>query len=147
MFYDKPKCRKCGHYTTNIRLDPCNECKGTGFCFEPKEKTCDNCADAMDINICLSEKACINHDQWKPILEEPPIAPEDPTPDYYNYMYKGVQFDPYRAGIIYNITCPAMFHAFKKIIRAGQNKKSLKQDIEEAIKSLQRKLKIMEEDA
>jgi len=119
------------------------------------EKTCETCKKSK--NYPCNE--CVDKSNWylKKSLKEVPVTFEDapippvkpsksPTPDYYNYMYKGVQFDPYRAGIIYNITCPAMFHAFKKIIRAGQNKKSLEQDLSEAIGALQRKLNIIKED-
>ena len=71
---------------------------------------------------------------------------DDPTPDYYNYRYKGMKIDPYRGGDIFGITCPALFHAWKKIIRAGKDAKSYKEDIKEARNSLNRKLEMLEED-
>lgn len=66
---------------------------------------------------------------------------------YYNYTYKGIKLDPYRILQVYNVTCPAQQHAIKKLLRAGQSVKELKQDIKEVIDTLKRKLEMLEEDS
>lgn len=66
---------------------------------------------------------------------------------YYKYYYKGIKLDPYRILDIYKITCPAQQHAIKKLLRAGQSLKELKQDIKEVIDTLKRKLEMLEEDS
>lgn len=66
---------------------------------------------------------------------------------HYSFEYKGVRMDPYRIFKIYGITDPAQQHAIKKLLRAGQSTKSLKQDIAETILTLNRWLDMMEEDA
>ena len=65
---------------------------------------------------------------------------------HYQYSYKGIKLDPYRILSVYNITCPAMQHAIKKLLRAGNSVKDLKQDIQEVIDTLKRKLDMLEED-
>ena len=65
---------------------------------------------------------------------------------YYEYSFNGVKLDPYRILSVYNITCPAMQHAIKKLLRAGNSVKDLKQDIQEVIDTLKRKLDMLEED-
>lgn len=57
---------------------------------------------------------------------------------HYDFMFNGVKIDPYRIFDIYKVTHPALQHAAKKILRAGRSIKSLDQDIDEAIASLQR---------
>lgn len=66
--------------------------------------------------------------------------------EYYKYYYKGIKLDPYRIITIYDIKCPAQQHAIKKLLRAGNSIKDLKQDIREVIDTLERKLEMMEED-
>lgn len=66
---------------------------------------------------------------------------------YYKYSYKGIKLDPYRILDIYKITCPAQQHAIKKLLRAGNSVKELKQDITEVIDTLKRKLEMLEEDS
>lgn len=56
----------------------------------------------------------------------------------YPQSYKGHKIDPYRICAIYGITHPAAQHAIKKCLRAGSGHKTLEQDIDEAIASLQR---------
>jgi len=65
---------------------------------------------------------------------------------YYKYSYKGIKLDPYRILDIYKITCPAQQHAIKKLLRAGNSVKELKQDITEVIDTLKRKLEMLEEE-
>ena len=67
--------------------------------------------------------------------------------EYYKYSYKGIKLDPYRILDIYKITCPAQQHAIKKLLRAGNSVKELKQDITEVIDTLKRKLEMLEEDS
>ena len=57
---------------------------------------------------------------------------------HYDFMFQGVKIDPYRIFDIYQVNHPALQHAAKKILRAGRSIKSLDQDIDEAIASLQR---------
>lgn len=65
---------------------------------------------------------------------------------HYKYNYKGVKLDPYRILTVYNVTCPAMQHAIKKLLRAGNSIKDLEQDIQEVIDTLKRKLEMLKED-
>src|SRR5574343_320745 len=64
---------------------------------------------------------------------------------HYKYSYKGVKLDPYRILTVYNVTCPAMQHAIKKLLRAGNSIKDLEQDIQEVIDTLKRKLEMLKE--
>lgn len=67
---------------------------------------------------------------------------------HYNLEFKGIRMDPYRVLSIYNkITHPAHQHAVKKLLRAGESVKSLRQDVEEVILTLQRWLAMMDEEA
>lgn len=66
--------------------------------------------------------------------------------DYSNFSYKGITIDPYRIFEIYGITHPAHAHATKKLLRAGRSHKSLSQDIQEAIDSLERWKEMIQED-
>lgn len=66
---------------------------------------------------------------------------------HYSFTYKGVRIDPYRIFEIYGITNSAQQHAIKKLLRAGNSNKSLKQDIAETIMTLNRWLDMMEEDS
>lgn len=86
------------------------------------------------------------------LVEEPKteqIKPYEKTKEYeyYKYSYKGVKLDPYRILSIYKITCPAQQHAIKKLLRAGNSIKELKEDITEVIDTLKRKLEMLEEDS
>lgn len=63
----------------------------------------------------------------------------------YDYMYKGIRIDPYRIFVEYEITHPAQQHSIKKLLRAGRSVKTLKEDIEESIKTLERWLEMIEE--
>lgn len=65
---------------------------------------------------------------------------------HYKYSYKGVKLDPYRILTVYNVTCPAMQHAIKKLLRAGNSIKDLEQDVQEVIDTLKRKLEMLKED-
>ena len=65
---------------------------------------------------------------------------------HYKYSYKGIKLDPYRILSVYGITCPAMQHAIKKLLRAGNSVKDLEQDIQEVIDTLKRKLEMLKED-
>ena len=79
------------------------------------------------------------------LIEEDKQEPEEY--EYYKYSYKGIKLDPYRILDIYKITCPAQQHAIKKLLRAGNSVKELKQDITEVIDTLKRKLEMLEEDS
>jgi len=78
------------------------------------------------------------------LLEDQSKEPEEYK--YYKYSYKGIKLDPYRILDIYKITCPAQQHAIKKLLRAGNSVKELKQDITEVIDTLKRKLEMLEEE-
>ena len=62
----------------------------------------------------------------------------DPSGAHYKYSYKGLKLDPYRIMAVYNITNPAQQHAIKKLLRAGLSIKTLEQDIDEVIVTLNR---------
>ena len=87
-------------------------------------------------------------DYIPPVTENSTAIKKDSTVKYkhYKYSYKGIKLDPYRILKIYKITCPAQQHAIKKLLRAGNSVKDLKQDIQEVIDTLQRKLEMLEED-
>lgn len=73
---------------------------------------------------------------------------DNPTPSYYNYMYKGIKIDPYRITEIYGITNHAQQHAIKKLLRAGEKEcNSIVKEIDEVIKSLVRWKEMIEEDS
>ena len=57
---------------------------------------------------------------------------------YNRREFLGVKIDIYRILDLYGIVHPAQQHAIKKLLRAGNGAKSLEQDIEETIESLQR---------
>ena len=65
---------------------------------------------------------------------------------HYNFYYEDVKIDPYRILKEYGITCPALQHAIKKLLRAGNSVKTLRQDILEVMSTLERKLEMMCED-
>ena len=66
---------------------------------------------------------------------------------HYAYEFKGIRLDPYRIMQVYKkITHPAHQHAFKKLLRAGESVKPLKQDIREVIMTLERWLEMIEEE-
>lgn len=56
------------------------------------------------------------------------------------------RFDTYRLAEVVGIKSHPQFHAFKKIIRAGQSVKPLEQDIDEAIACLRRWKEMIQED-
>jgi predicted component of type VI protein secretion system len=66
--------------------------------------------------------------------------------DHYQYFYKGIKLDPYRIAKVYKISDGAQFQSLKKILRAGESIKDLKQDIDETIKALQRWKEMVLED-
>lgn len=66
--------------------------------------------------------------------------------EYYNFKYKEVKIDPYRIMFEYKITHPAHQHALKKLLRAGNSIKDLKQDIQEVVDSLERWIEMIDED-
>jgi hypothetical protein len=65
---------------------------------------------------------------------------------HYQFSYKGHKIDPYRIFRIYNIVAPEQQHAIKKLLRAGKSVKTLDQDIDEVILTLQRWKEILKED-
>lgn len=65
---------------------------------------------------------------------------------HYAFRFKGLKLDPYRILQVYGISNPAQQHAIKKLLRAGQSVKSLEQDIDEVIVTLQRWKEMIEED-
>ena len=67
--------------------------------------------------------------------------------NYYHRECPYVILDPYRIAALYGLQDDALFHAFKKILVAGQRGgKDKRKDIEEAIWSLQRRLEMWDED-
>ena len=66
---------------------------------------------------------------------------------HYKYSFKGIKLDPYRILSVYKIANPAHQHAIKKLLRAGQSVKSLEQDIDEVIMTLNRWKEMLVEDA
>ena len=66
--------------------------------------------------------------------------------NHYSFDYKGIRIDPYRLFRIYNIYDPEQQHAIKKLLRAGKSVKTLEQDINETIVTLERWKEILKED-
>ena len=66
--------------------------------------------------------------------------------EHYNFKYKEIKIDPYRIMYEYKIVHPAHQHALKKLLRAGNSIKNLKQDIQEVIDSLERWIEMIDED-
>lgn len=64
----------------------------------------------------------------------------------YDVTYRGIKLDPYRIFDLYGITHPCQQHSLKKILRAGKSHKSLKQDIQESIDTLERWKQMISED-
>lgn len=65
---------------------------------------------------------------------------------HYRFSFRGVKLDPYRIFTVYRITHPAQQHAIKKLLRAGNSVKSLEQDIDEVIVTLNRRKEMIHED-
>ena len=65
---------------------------------------------------------------------------------HYQFTYKGIKLDPYRILKVYGISDPAQQHAIKKLLRAGESVKPLKEDIKEVILSLTRWLEMLEDE-
>lgn len=73
---------------------------------------------------------------------------ESVTPSPYAIKFHGFKLDPYRIFDLYGVTDGPTQHAIKKLLCAGRRgAKTKKQDIQEAIQSLQRGLEMMEEDS
>lgn len=64
---------------------------------------------------------------------------------HYNKKFDG-RIDVYRICRLYDITDPAIYHAIKKLLRAGNSFKSKKDDVEGAILSMERWLEMEEND-
>jgi len=60
---------------------------------------------------------------------------------YPQATIKGVTCDIYDIANAFGVTSPPLFNAFKKIIRRGNGAKTERQDLEEAIQSIQRHLR------
>ena len=70
-----------------------------------------------------------------------------PPVNHYARTFRGVEIDVYRILKLYGITDPAVAHALKKLLRFGSGQhKSRRQDIAEAIQSLQRWQAMEDED-
>lgn len=68
---------------------------------------------------------------------------------YFKPVPAGVtHVDVYRVLQMFDVTCPALQHAAKKILVAGgRGAKDTRKDVQEAIDTLQRKLAMLDEDA
>jgi len=55
------------------------------------------------------------------VLRVSPTPEQEPTPDYYHKIYKGVKLDPYRICKIYDVNGGPREHITKKMLR-GINK-------------------------
>jgi hypothetical protein len=58
--------------------------------------------------------------------------------DPYKVTIGGVLADPYQIAASYELNNPMLFQALKKILRCGRKHKTIKQDVLEAMSSLQR---------
>lgn len=98
----------------------------------------------LDINLELIQDEKVVEERINSLTKN--YREQDNTYNHYKYSYKGIKLDPYRILSVYGITCPAQQHAIKKLLRAGNSVKKLKQDIQEVIDALQRKLEMLKED-
>ena len=74
-----------------------------------------------------------------PRSKSTPSSPKDGEKrSYYTVTIKGTDIDVYDILTAYHVTCPAVAHAIKKLLRLGKGHKSPAQDISEAKWSLQR---------
>ena len=64
----------------------------------------------------------------------------------YSKTIGDVKADPYRILLAYNIIHPAHQHAVKKLLRCGTSHKTLAQDIQETIDTLERWKEMIAED-
>ena len=119
-------------YVTDDEIKPVTESS-------PEIAPCENTDCVSDCSNC----GC-SHPSDEIINEM--ITDEVNKASHYNFTYKGVKLDPYRIFDVYKIGNPAQQHAIKKLLRAGQSLKSLKQDIEETVITLNRWLEMLEED-
>lgn len=74
------------------------------------------------------------------------VIPPEEIYKHYCFRFAGITFDPYRLLDLYKITHPAQQHAIKKLLRAGQSHKDLREDVKEARDTLTRWLNMMAED-
>lgn len=66
---------------------------------------------------------------------------------HYRYSYKGINLDPFRIAIIYEMKSFAMMTILKKCLCAGnRGHKDYKQDLRDIICAAERELEIVEED-
>jgi hypothetical protein len=77
----------------------------------------------------------------------PPTFIEVPEGNPYVRVFQGVEIDIYRVLKLWGITEPGVQHALKKLLRRGRADKTPKQDLQDAIISLQRTVEMMEEDS
>ena len=134
------KINKCWFLSSHI-------CGGDNYdMWEPKEELHMNSCGNCKYGACIS--SCNGHD-WEPIEEEDYSMRDEVEvkhPQHYSVEYRGIKIDLYRIFTLFNITCPAIQHAIKKLIRCGASIKSTKVDIQEAIDILNRKLEMLSED-
>lgn len=74
---------------------------------------------------------------------------DQPTPPYYDKrLPDGTLLDVYAICQLYGVTAPPVFHAIKKLLRAGKGSggKSLQQDVAEARNALNRFLEMTVEE-
>lgn len=81
-----------------------------------------------------SEESYLTSGQFKAIHQIPDAQPANP----YAVTIKGVTFDYYEFCKAAQITDQPIAHALKKLWRNGKGHKSAQQDVQEAIRSLQR---------
>jgi hypothetical protein len=82
-------------------------------------------------------------------MPQPPTIEKQARSTYMRTVPKADAVDVYRVALAFGVTDPCLFHALKKIMCPGQRKagKSARQDIEEAIYSLQRWCEMRDEEA
>ena len=70
------------------------------------------------------------------------------TPHYYAKTFHGHKLDVYAVCKVFGVTCPAVSHAVKKLLRAGQGNggKDYRQDLSEAQDSITRAIELAGED-
>jgi len=65
-----------------------------------------------------------------------------PPKSYYHQSIKGTTVDVYDVLEAFGVTCPAVQHAVKKLLRLGRGHKTKIVDLEQALWSLQRAVEL-----
>ena len=101
---------------------------------------CDNIRD-IEVSLQDEESTWVGPNSYHRYLKT-----IDPSPDYYQYTYKGIKLDPYRLADILQIGGGAREQIFKKAIRWTSKGDDERKVINEIISACERRLEMLDED-